>query len=134
MAIGPIPTAQKEPTFKKPCLWARMLPMPGACTTCTVTFGNGAAIGMEIIPAAPKPILKVPHRVRIGFCVGVGGAPAANFPVLRAVASGAPLPTAPAAVAFGLSYRVNSGNQLDLYPPKVVARTTCPEGRGSFAF
>ena len=76
-----------------------MLPMLGACTTCTGMFWNGAAIGMEIIPAAPKPILKAPHRGRIGFCVGAAGTTAAGI-AARRNAPTTPFPTASTALAF----------------------------------
>ena len=114
MVIIPIiPPAAREHTFKKQCPWAPMLPMLGACTTCTGTFWNGAAIGMEIIPAAPKPILKDPHRGRIGFCVGAAGPATAGIAARRA-ATTTSLPTASTTLAFGWSSRINSGNHPDL--------------------
>ncbi len=93
--------------------WALMSPMPGVCTTCTGTFGNGAAIGMEIIPATSKPILKVPHRGRIGFCVVAAGTTSAGI-AARRTATTPGLPPATATLAFGWSSRVNSGNPPDL--------------------
>ena len=90
-----------------------LLPMPGACTTCTVMFWNGAAIGMEIIPAAPKQTLRAPHRGRIGFCVGAAGTPTAGI-AARRTATTTNLPTATTSLAFGWSPRVNSGNHPDL--------------------
>ena len=90
-----------------------MFPMPGACTTCMGMFGNGAAIGMEIIPAVPKPILMALHRGRLGFCVEAAGSTAAGI-AARGTASTSYLPAAAAALAFGWSSRVNRGNQPDL--------------------
>ena len=113
MAIIPIPPAAREHTFKKQCPWAFMLPIPGVCTTCTGTFGNGAAIGMGIIPATPKPILKAPHGGRVGFCVVAAGPATAGFAARRS-ATPAYLPTATSSLAFGWSSRVNSGNPPDL--------------------
>ena len=37
--------------------------MPGACTTCTETSGNGAQTGMENLPAAALQILLVLREV-----------------------------------------------------------------------
>ena len=91
-----------------------MPPMPGAYTTCTGTFGNGAAIGLEIIPAAPKTTPKAPHRGRIGFCVGAAGAATAAIIAARRPASATNLSTATAALAFGWSPQINSGNHPDL--------------------
>ena len=99
--------------FDKRSQWAPMLPMPGACTTCMEMFGNGAAIGMEVIPAVPKPTPKVHHRGGIGFCVGAAGTTTAGVAARRTAAT-ASLPAATTSLAFGWSSRVNSGNHSDL--------------------
>lgn len=133
MAIIPIPPAQEEPTFKKQCPWAPMLPMPGACTICTGMFMSGAAIGMGIIQnlniSTPMDLLREPLKL---FAV-VFGVVMENIAV-QLIAIRALHPTEAITSAFVWSARVDSGNHSDLYPPKVVARATCPEGRGSITF
>ena len=84
-----------------------MLPMPGACTICTGTFGNGAAIGMEIITAEPKPTLRALHRGRIVLRVGAVITSTFVIAVLH-TATSIILPTDSSTLAFGWSSRINS--------------------------
>src|SRR5690349_8750031 len=64
--------------------------MPGACMICTETFGNGARIGMEIIPAEAQLILKDRHLAQAGYCAAEAGQTMAVFAALLAA-----LPTIP---------------------------------------
>ena len=80
-----------------------MPPMLMAYTICMAMYGNGAAIGMALIPQLPKPTPQELYRGRTACTAAVAGATMRGFAGVRAATTPIPAVATPTLASASFS-------------------------------